>query len=88
MSSLKEDEVKLIAELEEKQSTLTTLTEDMEALKIKQERASMQVCGVHYVHLKNTDFYSCYNTILYVEKFYFHDWLCNYTAFTLSYIGP
>lgn len=44
LSSLKEDEAKLAAELQEKQIILTTFSEGMDELKAKQERAALQVC--------------------------------------------
>ncbi len=43
LSSLKDDEAKLILELEEKQNMLSTLTGDMQELKAKQERVALQV---------------------------------------------
>lgn len=49
LSSLKSDEATLTADLEEKQSTLTQLNQDIEELKAKKERVTKQVCGI--IHL-------------------------------------
>ncbi len=43
LASLNEDKSKLISELEGKQNTLATLTKEMDELKAKQDRVSLQV---------------------------------------------
>ena len=47
LSSLKTDKAKLSAELQEKQGGLTSLTEETQELKAKQDRVSLQVHSVH-----------------------------------------
>lgn len=43
LSSLKTDEAKLAAELQDKRNALASFSEGMDELKAKQERASLQV---------------------------------------------
>lgn len=51
LSSLREDHYKLTSEIQDKQTTLTSLTEEMEALKAKHERVSLQVCHIIMVDM-------------------------------------
>lgn len=53
LSSLKTDEAKLSAELQEKQGVLTYFAEEAQELKAKQDRVSLQVkvCNYSYMHV-------------------------------------